>query len=95
MDMTLKLNTTGQTVILNETDQSLVYLFYRKHQLIERLIDYVEENNLPRMRFKSDAALDAVINRILDIKNDYYVSEDEAINQVITDKNYMSSYVLD
>lgn len=38
------------------------------------------------MRFKSDVALDAVINRILDIKDDYHVSEDEAINRVITVK---------
>lgn len=95
MNMTLKLNTTGQTVILDEIDQPLVYLFYCKHLLIKRLIDYVEENNLPRMRFKSDAALDAVINRILDIKDDYHVSEDEAINRVITDKNYMRYYTLD
>lgn len=50
MNMTLKLNTTGQTVILDEIDQSLVYLFYCKHLLIKRLIDYVEENNLPRIR---------------------------------------------
>ena len=47
------------------------------------------------MRFKSDVALDAVINRILDIKDDYHVSEDEAINRVITDKNYMRYYTLD
>lgn len=95
MNMTLKLNTTGQTVILDEIDQSLVYEFYRKHQSIERLIDYVEENNMPRIRFKSDSALDTVINRILSIQNDYHVSEDEAINCVITDENYMRYYTLD
>ena len=95
MEMTLKLNTTGQTVILDEADQALVCLFYRKHLLIERLINYAEENNLPRMRFKSDAALDTVVNRILIIKDTCNISEDEAINQVITDKNYMEHYTLD
>lgn len=92
MKMNLKLNTTGETVVLDEVDQSLVYEFYRKHQSIERLIDYVEENNMPRIRFKSDSALDTVINRILSIQNDYHVSEDEAINCVITDENYMKNY---
>ena len=92
MKMNLKLNTTGETVVLDEVDQSLVYKFYRKHQSIERLIDYAEENNMPRIRFKSDSALDTVINRILSIQDDYHVSEDEAINRVITDKNYMKDY---
>lgn len=92
MKMNLTLNTTGETIVLDEVDQSLVYEFYRKHQLIERLIDYTEENNMPRIRFKSDTALDTVISKILSIKDDYHVSEDEAINRVITNTNYMKDY---
>lgn len=95
MKMNLKLNSTGQTVVLDEIDQSLVFEFYRKYQLIERFIDYIEENNMPRINFKSDSALDAVISRILSIKDDYHISEDEAINQVITDVNYMKPYRLE
>lgn len=91
--MKMTLNHKGQDIILDENEQSLVYEFYVFHSTKERMYDWMEENNID-VCFKDDDSEKTVVNRIIEIKDDYHVSEDDAISTVFEDDNYMSVYII-
>ncbi len=88
--MALELS-NGTTVTLTPNEQSQVYEFYRLHCTMERLTDVIEENGLNK-EFNSDQDLKTVAQRVLGLKDDNHVSEDDAIHTVFDDYEYMENY---
>ena len=88
----MALNINNTCVTLDESHQEEVYNFYRTHCVIERLNDYIEENDLD-IQFKSYDNNKTVANKVLSIMDDYHVSEDEAIKTVFNDKDYINQFI--
>ena len=88
--MKMQLKHNNDIITLDENEQSEVYEFYRFHCTRERVIE-VLENNTSRV-FKSEDDLKIVTNRVLSLMDDNHVSEDEAIDAVIADANYINKY---
>lgn len=91
MQMQLKCH-NGTIIILNEDEQAEVYEFYRLHQTMERLKEVLTEKKMLNT-FKSEAALTTVAKRVLELKDDYHVSEDNAIETVFEDTDYIETYL--
>ena len=90
--MKMNLNHNGQTITLDENEQSQVYEFYRLHCTMERLIDALYCENIEK-QFKSDDDLKIVAKRVLNLIADYHISEDDAIITIFEDKNYINKYL--
>lgn len=91
MRMELKCQ-NGTTVTLNETEQAQVYGFYRLHQTMKRLEEVLGEKETLRA-FKSEDAIKTVARRVLELKDDYHISEDNAIETVFEDTDYIEAYL--
>lgn len=89
--MKMTLNIKGTNVELDEYDQSIVYEFYRIHSTMDRLLDVIDEQELD-IKFKNDQCHEDVAKRVLSIMDDYHVFEDDAIEQVFSDKDFMKAY---
>lgn len=90
--MLMKLNHNGEVITLNENEQAEIYEFYRLHSTMERLVDVLLENGSP-MRFSSNEDLEIVAKRVLLLEDDYHLSEDEAIETVFDDENFINKYI--
>lgn len=86
--MELKVN--GTTVELDETQQELVYKFYRLHCTMETITDRLSESS--DKIFTSEDDTEIVATRVLELMDDYNVSEDDAIKTVFEDAEYMTTY---
>ena len=91
--MLMRLLHNGGEITLTEAEQSEVYEFYRLHCAIERIADVMSESEHPKM-FKSDEYAKVVARRVLEIMADYHVSEDDAIEEVLSDIDYISCYTI-
>ena len=91
MEMKLQCQ-NGTTIILSEDEQAEVYEFYRLHQTMERLKEVLVEKKMLNT-FKSEAALTTVAKRVLELKDDYHISEDNAIETVFEDTDYIETYL--
>lgn len=60
---------------------------------MKRLTDVLIEKDMPVM-FKSDEALTVVAKRVLEIKDNNHVSEDDAIDTVLNDTEYIEKYLI-
>lgn len=78
------------TVILTPEEQSIVYDMYRLGSISERILDWLEENNI-NVEYTEDG-LKRVAERVITIMDDNHVSEDFAISNVYHDKEYFSKY---
>lgn len=92
--MKMKLRQNDQIIVLNENEQAEVYEFYRLHQTMDRLNDVLEEKNISKT-FKSNDELSIVARRVLELKDDYHVSEDEAIDTIFDDEEYINMYLVE
>lgn len=90
--MKMELRHEGGIIILDESQQTEVYEFYRLHCTMERLEDVLGEKEINK-EFKSEDALKTVAKRVLKVKDDYHVSEDKAINEVFEDEEYINEYL--
>lgn len=90
--MKMNFHHKGHLMVLDETEQSIIYEFYRLHCTIERMEDLIAQNGYD-MTFKSDNDKEIVGKRIIELMDDYHVSEDEAINTVLDDADYMRNYI--
>lgn len=89
--MKMELNHNGQTIILDKNEQSLVYEFYRLHCTMERIIDIFAERN-DEKQFESEKALKTIAERVLSLMDDNHISEDDAIDIVLDDDDYINAY---
>lgn len=88
MKMYLKHN--NDTIMLTEDEQSEIYEFYRFHSTLERINEVLDERNL---KFKSHDSEITVTERVLSVKDDYHTSEDEAIDSVLNDTDYINNHI--
>lgn len=91
--MKMILNHNGQNITLDENEQSMIHDFYVFHCTKDRMHDWMDENDID-ITFKDDDAEITVVTRIIDIMNDYHVSEDDAISTVFEDDEYMKAYTI-
>lgn len=90
--MKMELKHGDGIIVLDECQQSEVYEFYRLHSTMERLEDVVEEKELDKT-FTSESDLKVVAKRVLEIQDDYHVSEEKAIEEVFNDEEYIDKYL--
>lgn len=88
MNLTLS---DGTTITLNADEQTAVYDFYRLHCTKERIIDIIDEKEL-NLKFNTPDDLIIVTNRVLNIMNDYHISEDDAIMEILQDNDYINKF---
>lgn len=93
MNMSLELN-NGETVELNEAEQDQVYNHYRKACTTKALLNTISEQDLP-IAFKSQADMNHVVDRIMNIMDDHHMSESEAIDTVLCDVEFVSNFIKD
>lgn len=86
----MELNVNNSTIELDETQQTLVYDFYRLHSTMDAITDHLSETS--NKVFTSDDDAEIVAKRVLELMDDYHVSEDEAIRTVFEDVEYMTTY---
>lgn len=86
--MIMNFNYRGNTIELNEVEQDEIYQFYRLHNTIEALETYLSES----LNRKPSSMKSAVIvaKRVLELMDDYHISEEEAICTVCDDADYIT-----
>lgn len=89
--MKMELKKDDSIIILDESEQSMVYEFYRLHCTIERMQDILDEEEM-NIHFKNDEDAKVVARRVLELIDNYHVGEDEAIHTVMDDTEYISHY---
>ena len=81
--MIMNFNYRGKTIELNEVEHDEIYQFYRLHCTIEELKIYLSET-LTRTFHDTESSVIAA-KRVLELKDGYDVSEEEAICAVCDD----------
>lgn len=95
--MKMILNHNGSIITLNETEQEMVYEFYRLYSLMERMDDVIDTNELNinyKIKFKSEDDKATVAKRIIELIDDYHSSESDAMKIVFEDTDYMQNYII-
>ena len=86
--MIMNFNYRGKTIELNEVEQDEIYQFYRLHCTIEELKIYLS-GTLARTFHDTDSSIIAA-KRVLELKDDYHISEEKAICTVCDDADYIN-----
>ena len=91
--MIMNFNYRGKTIELNEAEQDEIYQFYRLHNTIEALEDYLSEYRNLMFYTVTDATI--VAKRVLECMDDYHVSEEEAICTICADVDYIQQHTVE
>ncbi len=89
--MKMPLQHHGDTIVLDECEQTEVYEFYRLHSMMDQISDYITEEKQPDSEFIAPDGLETLAKEALRLMDEDYSSEYKAIETVVNNTALFNS----
>lgn len=82
--MKMSLQHNGDTIVLDECEQTEVYEFYRLHSMMDQINDYITEEKQLSDKFITSEGLEILAKEALRLMDEEYSSEYKAIETAVS-----------